>query len=772
LYQILLHKTISKKTNKNNIHPIMKIKSTALLSTFIFASSLHSQTVRTWNGSTGGAWHTVSGSTWSPASTFAGDGGGTVTGEGGATDIMSVAAANAATNVGLNMSTLNGSLTLGAINFDKTNAATLVMGNSSTSASGILLLNGATVDSVDKTLVRVAGAANLTIQNRNSGSDTNTLGLRLGITDGIFKVTAGRTLQIFSNISESGTGSGFTKTGAGILLIGGTNSFTGNTAISEGMLVFRTTASKPASTTHTFATGTVLGLGIGTGGFSATDVVNAFAGTFTGSLAGISIGETNNIALDNGAFAGNIGTTTRGLEKTDNTGNLTLTGLNQYSGRTVVGGGNGLNVNSFGNKGDVSSNVGTNDVIDLKNGARIDNTAVNTSNKDLNLLGATAIYFNSATLNSTLSGTVSTETVGLKTFSLGGNTGTSTPIFSGLISDGSGQLALTKSQAGQWTLSSANTHTGATIMGGGSLILGHSLALQNSPLNTTSSIAGTSSLGLQAAVTDITFGGLTGTKALASLFNTTGTTGRYNTVTALTLNPATGATHTYDAAIANGASGMTLTKTGLGTQIFTVANTYTGATAVNGGTLLVNNTTGSGTGPGTVTVASGATFGGTGTVTGNTTINGNYSSGTPAVAAGVGTQAFSGNLAFGNDSIFKWDLNDNSIATGFDTLAVVGDITVGTGTTFDVRFGNSVNLADTFWSVAGSTKTWSLAAIFGESFTSGSFASVSSTANPATQGSFSINASTLTWTAVPEASNLLVGGLLGLGLMSRRRKQA
>jgi hypothetical protein len=39
-------------------------------------------------------------------------------------------------------------------------------------------------------------------------------------------------------------------------------------------------------------------------------------------------------------------------------------------------------------------------------------------------------------------------------------------------------------------------------------------------------------------------------------------------------------------------------------------------------------------------------------------------------------------------------------------------------------------------------------------------------------GQFTLNPTNLTWTAVPEASNLLIGGLLGLGMMSRRRKQA
>lgn len=44
------------------------------------------------------------------------------------------------------------------------------------------------------------------------------------------------------------------------------------------------------------------------------------------------------------------------------------------------------------------------------------------------------------------------------------------------------------------------------------------------------------------------------------------------------------------------------------------ANTYSGRTVHQGGTLLINNTSGSGTGTGAVAVLSGATFGGTGTI--------------------------------------------------------------------------------------------------------------------------------------------------------------
>ena len=76
---------------------------------------------------------------------------------------------------------------------------------------------------------------------------------------------------------------------------------------------------------------------------------------------------------------------------------------------------------------------------------------------------------------------------------------------------------------------------------------------------------------------------------------------------------------TGDTLISGNVSGMgsvsDLIKDGSGTLTLTGTNTYGGGTAVNGGTLLVNNTAGSGTGTGSVTVSNaGTTLGGTGTI--------------------------------------------------------------------------------------------------------------------------------------------------------------
>ena len=107
------------------------------------------------------------------------------------------------------------------------------------------------------------------------------------------------------------------------------------------------------------------------------------------------------------------------------------------------------------------------------------------------------------------------------------------------------------------------------------------------------------------------------------------------------------------------------------------------------------------------------TLTGAGAVTGATTIGGFGSHN--AGDGGVGSQAFSSSLNYANGSIFEWDLNANSTASGFDTVSAVGNITVGTtDTIFKVIFGSGVNLSDPFWSTPYSTKTWSMTSIFGQ----------------------------------------------------------
>jgi autotransporter-associated beta strand protein len=104
-----------------------------------------------------------------------------------------------------------------------------------------------------------------------------------------------------------------------------------------------------------------------------------------------------------------------------------------------------------------------------------------------------------------------------------------------------------------------------------------------------------------------------------------------------------------------GVSGTSaLNKLGSGTLTLSAAGTYTGGTTVNAGTLLVNNTSGSGTGTGSVTVSNnGTVLGGTGTISGAVTINSGAAilGGTAATASGALTVA--GSLTLNSNSIIE-----------------------------------------------------------------------------------------------------------------------
>jgi autotransporter-associated beta strand protein len=101
-----------------------------------------------------------------------------------------------------------------------------------------------------------------------------------------------------------------------------------------------------------------------------------------------------------------------------------------------------------------------------------------------------------------------------------------------------------------------------------------------------------------------------------------------------------------------------LTKIGTGTLVLSGANEYAGGTTVNGGLLQVDNTSGSGTGTGPVTVNSGGKLGGTGTIAGNVTNNGIVSPGDSPGTLHVGGNYFQtngGTLQIEIASLFSFD---------------------------------------------------------------------------------------------------------------------
>ena len=142
------------------------------------------------------------------------------------------------------------------------------------------------------------------------------------------------------------------------------------------------------------------------------------------------------------------------------------------------------------------------------------------------------------------------------------------------------------------------------------------------------------------------------------------------------LNP-TIDTGANNAIISSTISGNGLTKVGTGTLALTGANNYTGGTFVNGGTLLVSNSAGSGTGNGDVQVTnSGSTVGGAGAIAGPVTVN------TGAVVLG----------------------GNGTMAGG--TLTIVNNLLLNTGSIISLALGpdgahSSLNRAGGTWDFAG-----------------------------------------------------------------------
>lgn len=125
-----------------------------------------------------------------------------------------------------------------------------------------------------------------------------------------------------------------------------------------------------------------------------------------------------------------------------------------------------------------------------------------------------------------------------------------------------------------------------------------------------------------------------------------------------------------------GAGGFT--KTGTGTLTLTNTNTYTGGTTVSAGTLLVNNTAGSGVGTGDVTVGSGATLGGSGTIglptdASNVTVqSGGHL--TPGKSPGILT--IYGDLTLDAGSFLDAELAGTAAGTGYDQVDVHGGVSL------------------------------------------------------------------------------------------------
>lgn len=144
--------------------------------------------------------------------------------------------------------------------------------------------------------------------------------------------------------------------------------------------------------------------------------------------------------------------------------------------------------------------------------------------------------------------------------------------------------------------------------------------------------------------------------------------------------------------------GGSLTKVGIGALTLEGANTYTGGTKVNEGTLIVGNSTGSATGTGLVLV-NGGTLGGPGTIAGVVIIGSGNGPGAflaPGVVASLPTIfTIQDRLSFRADGTYTYKLNTNT-ATGDQVVANGITIESGSQFEFDVIGNQKLDLGQVF----------------------------------------------------------------------------
>ena len=332
---------------------------------------------------------------------------------------------------------------------------------------------------------------------------------------------------------------------------------------------------------------------------------------------------------------------------------------------------------------------------------------------------------------------------------------------------GVGGLSITESGNPNFIrLSGNNTYTGATSIGTGA-VLNINSASGNAIGNSSAVTLGGAGAALVLNTTDETVGSIasSGTDGVINLGANLLTTGGNNADTI------------YGGTISG--TGGRLTKTGSGTMTLSGANTYTGSTAVNQGTLTVNGSLAGG-----VDVSSGSLLKGSGTIGGASTVNGTLSAGNSP-----GQITFSSDLTLGSGSNLVWELfgNTSSDVSKYDRVTVGGSLLASSGSGITLDFGttaggSTVDWSNSFWdtaqtwtflTVAGTTTGFSNLNLLNTSFLD---ASGNSLATARAGSSFSITQSgsdvAISYVPEPSTGSLLLMGLASWALVRATRRTA
>ncbi|MDG1357798.1 MAG: autotransporter-associated beta strand repeat-containing protein, partial [Akkermansiaceae bacterium] len=352
----------------------------------------------------------------------------------------------------------------------------------------------------------------------------------------------------------SGSGS-LVKDNSGTLTLSGNNTYSGGTTLNAGSGIIVIAGANAAGSGAIVQTDADSTLRFNTTGTIANDMtLYNFESLQTVTLSGDinSQDATYKIASGtNTTLSGDITGTGKlrqiGADDSNYMGSLTLTGTNDYEGDTEI---------------DSVLNVGSSGALSEKSKLKVNNggmVKLNNHNSRVAALEGNGTIQGSASLTA-------------------GDENDAT--FSGVLQDGNGSLALTKKGSGKMTLSGANTYTGNTTLDEGSLELKNKDALGTGSFSQTDSSS-------------------------TLIFDTTGTVTNDLSIFSVEFLQdvilsgniiANNATYNVAAGVTSEASGDITgtggtTKLGLGTQVLSGNNTYTGANDVQAGTLRAGSTT-------------------------------------------------------------------------------------------------------------------------------------------------------------------------------------
>lgn len=386
-----------------------------------------------------------------------------------------------------------------------------------------------------------------------------------GLTASTLTVNQTATTTYGGIIKDGNSTLALTKSGAGSLTLSGANTYSGATSVSAGTLLI----SGSLSTTAITVSGGTLNV---TGSLNNTPIT-VTSGTLTEGAAGAITGNSS-ISISSG---------TSGLSST-----------NTFTGTVSVTGSGVLNINSNGALG--STTAGTT----VGNGARVilNANGIKVTGETLTISGNGGNNFGAL---QTASG-VSAEWAGNIVVALDGSrmgpVGGGTLTISGVISSNAGVNSILFSRGGGTTLLNAiNTYTADTQMyadglNPATIKIGVDNAISaSSKLSVYNAATPTAAMTLDLNGHALTLKALDTTNnqaagaVLSVANNATGTT----SVLSLA-DPTGGDTLPFSGVLKDGTSGtggLSLLKGGAYTQILIAANTYTGSTTVNAGTLQI-----------------------------------------------------------------------------------------------------------------------------------------------------------------------------------------